>query len=197
VDPVDERLASTTGPGLPSGFRDQPGFLSLREALALLDFARNAPYETFVFHGYLAKRRVAHFGFGYTFASHTTVAAPPIPEPITGILQRAAALAGYPPEHFGAALLTHYPPGAGIGWHRDAPSFGTPVIGISLGAPATLRLRPWKGAMRRSLRAAVLESGSIYVLDGEARYRWEHHIPPVSAERYSLTLRTVLGKTLR
>jgi alkylated DNA repair protein (DNA oxidative demethylase) len=38
------------------------------------------------------------------------------------------------------ALLIRYDPGAGIGWHRDRPLFEH-VVGISLGAPATMRFR--------------------------------------------------------
>src|SRR3546814_3843082 len=38
------------------------------------------------------------------------------------------------------ALIIRYNPGAGIGWHKDRLVFEH-VIGISLGAPASLRLR--------------------------------------------------------
>jgi alkylated DNA repair dioxygenase AlkB len=31
------------------------------------------------------------------------------------------------------ALVTRYPPGAGIGWHRDAPTFGGKVVGGEAG----------------------------------------------------------------
>lgn len=34
---------------------------------------------------------------------------------------RIAPLTGTPPEAFEEALVTDYPPGAGIGRHRDAP----------------------------------------------------------------------------
>jgi len=32
--------------------------------------------------------------------------------------------------------VTRYPPGAAIGWQRDAPMFGPTVVGVSLGAAA-------------------------------------------------------------
>jgi hypothetical protein len=37
-------------------------------------------------------------------------------------------------------LVTRYPPGAGIGWHRDAPQFGD-VSGVSLQATCRMRFR--------------------------------------------------------
>jgi hypothetical protein len=39
----------------------------------------------------------------------------------------------------------------------------------------------------------VLEPGSAYVLAGEARWSWQHHIPPTPALRYSITFRTLRG----
>jgi hypothetical protein len=41
-------------------------------------------------------------------------------------------------------LLTRYPPGAGIGWHRDAPMFGPEVVHVpdpANATPASGRLR--------------------------------------------------------
>lgn len=32
---------------------------------------------------------------------------------------------------------------------------------------------------------------SAYVLDGAARWTWQHHVPPVSETRTSITFRTV------
>jgi alkylated DNA repair dioxygenase AlkB len=86
-------------------------------------------------------------------------------------------------------LLIRYDPGAGIGWHRDRPQFGK-VFGLSLGAPAKLRLRRrTPGGFER--RAAVLEPRSAYLLDGEVRREWEHSIAPVAQTRRSITFRTL------
>jgi alkylated DNA repair dioxygenase AlkB len=76
-----------------------------------------------------------------------------------------------------------------FGWHRDRPQFGD-VIGISLLAPCTFRLRSkinttW---VRRSLTA---EPRSAYLLRGASRTEWEHSIPPLETLRYSVTFRTV------
>ena len=37
----------------------------------------------------------------------------------------------------------------------------------------------------------TLEPRSAYVLSGPARTQWQHHIPPVTKERWSMTFRTL------
>jgi alkylated DNA repair dioxygenase AlkB len=92
-------------------------------------------------------------------------------------------------------LLIEYAPGAGIGWHRDRPQFGD-VIGLSLLAPCTFRLRRKRGATweRRSIVAAPR---SAYLLRGPSRTQWEHSIPPLSTLRYSVTFRTLTDRATR
>jgi alkylated DNA repair dioxygenase AlkB len=82
--------------------------------------------------------------------------------------EKAAAFAGLASEDFVQALLIRYDPGAGIGWHRDRPLFEH-VVGISLGNPATLRLRRRReGGFERA--SAVLAPRSVYHLSGEVRH---------------------------
>ena len=45
-------------------------------------------------------------------------------------------------------LVTEYAPGAGIGWHRDAPMFGM-VAGISLLSACRFRFERGKGTDTR------------------------------------------------
>ena len=85
--------------------------------------------------------------------------------------------------------MQRYPPGAQIGWHRDASMFGT-VVGISLLGPARLRLR--RGVEgSRELFELELAPRSGYVLAREARTKWQHHILPAKELRYSITFRTL------
>src|SRR5690606_3759018 len=93
------------------------------------------------------------------------------------------------PTTYVEALLTRYSPGAPIGWHRDAPAFGPTVLGLSFGAEATLRFRT--GNSGRAQVKLTLAPGSLYVLSGEARTKWQHALSPVKAIRYSLTFRTL------
>ncbi len=52
------------------------------------------------------------------------------------------------------------------------------------------RVTSGKGESRET-RMITLEPRSAYVLDGEARWRWQHHIPAIAAPRYSITFRTL------
>jgi alkylated DNA repair dioxygenase AlkB len=105
------------------------------------------------------------------------------------VRERAAAFAQLEACALEHALVLEYGPGAGIGWHKDRPAFGD-VIGISLLAPCTFRLRRNAGAtwQRRSI---VAEPRSAYLLRGEARNGWQHSIPSLDTLRYSVTFRTL------
>src|SRR3546814_18423960 len=91
------------------------------------------------------ERRTRSFGWTYDFATGRFAPADAIPDWLTECRERAAQFAGIAPEQLVQALLIAYAPGAGIGWHRDSPVLDH-VIGLSLGAPVTLRLRRRAGA---------------------------------------------------
>jgi alkylated DNA repair dioxygenase AlkB len=144
--------------------------------------------------GVAARRTVVHFGWDYGYESWRITPTAPVPDFLVPLRERAAALGALTPEALEQVLVARYPPGAGIGWHRDAPVFGPVVVGVSLGAPAVMRFRRGT-AGAWDLRRVVLAPGSAYVLSGPARAAWQHSIPPVDALRYSLTFRTVRART--
>jgi alkylated DNA repair dioxygenase AlkB len=174
---------------LPEGFAVVPEFLTPAEELDLLQFIRALEFRTFEMHGVTARRRIVQFGFHYSFQSYRLTEAAPIPAEFASIRARSAELAGIAPDEFAEALVTEYRPGAGIGWHRDAPSFGI-VAGISLAGPCRMRFQRGKGSERETA-AIHLPPRSCYLLAGEARSTWEHSIPPTRNERYSITFRTL------
>jgi len=114
---------------------------------------------------------------------------PALPEFLLGLRDRCAALAGVEGAELAEALVTEYPAGAGIGWHRDAPAFGL-VVAVSLLGRCRLRLRRGKPGAWET-REVFLEPRSAYLLSGKARTVWQHHIPPTREPRYSITFRTV------
>lgn len=139
--------------------------------------------------GQVARRRVAHFGWRYGYATWAIAPGPPLPPFLEPLRVGAAALAGAAPGALAEVLVTEYPPGAAIGWHRDAPAFGD-VVGVSLLAPCRLRFRRGTGRAAATWEI-VLEPRSAYLLSGGARWAWQHSIPAVKAPRYSVTLRTL------
>jgi DNA oxidative demethylase len=68
--------------------------------------------------------------------------------------------------------------------------FGTPVIGVSLLSPCTMKLRRKVGETYE-IEKQLLEPRSLYLLDGEARTQWQHSIPPIKELRYSISMRTL------
>jgi DNA oxidative demethylase len=175
---------------LPDGFVYEPELLSVDEERALLAVLEELRFDEIRMHGVVAKRTARHYGLDYDYAKRKPVEdAEPIPDWLEAPRARAAQLAGVEPHELVEALVQRYPPDAQIGWHRDAPRFEI-VAGISLGAPARLRFRRGPAGARETAEVE-LAPRSGYVLAGEARWQWEHHVPPAGALRYSLTFRTL------
>ena len=139
------------------------------------------------FRGQVARRRTTHFGWPSGYETWRIEPGPPIPDFLLALRARAAAVAAVAAEDLVEVLVTHYPPGAGIGWHRDAPMFGSPVVGISLSSACVMKLRKKLGEGF----AQSLAPRSLYLLGGAARTQWQHSIPPTKDLRYSVTMRTL------
>lgn len=186
---------------VPAGFHYRPDFISDDEERRLAKLIAGLQFSAVVMRGVAAKRRTAHFGRSYEFESFKLGPAPAIPEFLLPFRERAASLTSQQPDEFAEALVSEYSPGAAIGWHRDAPPFGV-IVGISLLAPCTMKFRPWPvpakaavhGARRLRPVSQILEPRSAYVIAGEARSNWQHHIPPAEALRYSITFRTLRSR---
>jgi alkylated DNA repair dioxygenase AlkB len=108
--------------------------------------------------------------------------------------QRVAEFAERDPEEFAEVLVTDYPPGAPIGWHRDAPAFDM-IVGVSLLSECKMKFRPWPVEKLPSKRTKpltqILQPRSAYILRGPSRNRWQHHIPAGKERRLSITFRTL------
>jgi alkylated DNA repair dioxygenase AlkB len=169
-------------------------FTSPREEAATIAEIDSAELQPFRFQRWTGKRETASFGWRYDFEQGDFRRAAPLPAWLAPLRARAEAFAGLAPGSLEQALLTRYPPGAGIGWHRDRPVFED-VIGISLGAPATLRLRRRTGPRSFDRAELPLPPCSIYLLSGESRHDWEHSIAAMHQPRWSITFRalSVLG----
>ena len=174
----------------PEGLIYRPELITATEEQALLDELERLEFHEIRMHGVVAKRTARHFGLDYDYERRGIVEeAEPLPDWLAPVRERAAELAGVEPEELVEILVQRYPAGAQIGWHRDAPAFGI-VVGVSLGSKSRLRFRRDKGGTRKTFEIQ-LEPRSGYVLAGEARSAWKHHVPPTKALRYSITFRTL------
>ena len=167
----------------------RPDLLTAGEEAALLDVLASLRFDPIVIRGRAARRTARHYGLDYDYGSRTPRPGEPVPDWLLPLRARAAGLADVEPDELVEILVQRYPPDAAIGWHRDAPAFGT-VTGISLGSAARLRFQRGKGERRR-VWELLAEPRSGYLLAGEARTSWEHAIPPTKELRYSITFRTL------
>ena len=179
-------------PEQPAGLRYEPELLDSTQERVLTAAVERYDFQPVVMHGQAARRTVRHFGFGYDYESGRPLPGDPLPPELIDLRERCAALAGVAAQGLAEALVTRYPPGATIGWHRDAPAFGPVVVGVSLVSAATMRFQRRVAGERRVFQL-TLEPRSAYVLAGAARAAWQHSIPPVPALRYSVTFRSLRG----
>lgn len=180
---------------VPEGFNYRDDFITVVEEAQLTQAIDRIEFAPFEMRGVVARRRVAFFGRTYGAEARET---PPIPQFLLPLRRRAADWIAVTEDAFVMALVNEYPPGAPIGWHRDAPQYGI-VVGISLLSPCRMVLRPYVSPAntaglartRRATHEIRLEPRSAYVISGPARSEYEHHIPAVKARRYSITFRTL------
>jgi len=181
-----------TAPVLPPGFLYDPDFISQKEEAALLEIIEGIEVHPFQFQGYEARRKVASFGYDWSFEKQQLSKGKEIPKAFDPLIEKLAARLALPKDHFAELLVTEYPVGAVINWHRDAPPFDA-IAGISLLSDCIFKLRPHEKAKqkRNAVVSIPVRQRSLYLMQGIARSDWEHSIAPVKQLRYSITLRTL------
>jgi alkylated DNA repair dioxygenase AlkB len=97
---------------------------------------------------------------------------------------------GVAPGELAQGLATEYAPGTPLGWHRDTPEFEG-IAGVSLAAPCVMRWRRWPAQKGARVLDLVVAPRSLYVMQDEARWGWQHAVAPTTALRYSVTFRTL------
>lgn len=173
----------------PNGLVFRPAVIAPEIERELLERFETLRWDPIVIRGQAARRTARHFGLGYDYASRAPLPGEPIPAWLKAVRRRAGELGRVAPEALVEILLQRYPAGSAIGWHRDAPAFGI-VVGISLLGASRLRFQRGRRERRRTWEVR-LPPRSGYVLAGEARWSWEHSIPPTRELRYSITFRTL------
>jgi len=179
---------------LPEGLLFRPEFVTDAEEHELLATIEQIEFREIRMHGVVARRASAHFGLDYDYQTFKLTPTESQPRAIDPLRARCAALLGVRPDDLVETLVQRYPPGATIGWHRDALAFGA-VVGVSLLSACRMRFQSGSGQARQ-VAALDLPPRSVYVLDGPVRTAWQHSIPPTRSLRYSVTFRT-LGKRPR
>ena len=181
------------------GFQYRAGIVAEDEERALVGEIDRLDFSRVEMRGAVAKRRTAHFGWTYGYDARTSAPGTPIPAFLLPLRSVVAEWANIPPDTLGEALVTEYPAGAGIGWHRDAPMFGDVIAGVSLLSACRMKFRPYVSPAkardiegpRRTTHEVELTPRSGYLITGIARREFEHSIPHTDALRYSITFRNL------
>lgn len=175
------------------GLRYERAFLCTDEEADLLRVVQGLPLKEMRYKEYTARRRGISFGGSYDYDTNRLKPGAPLPDALKPLRARAAAWIGVDAEELTHMLIAEYQPGTPLGWHRDVPDFED-IVGVSLRGDAVMQFRPYRpGGASTSGTGQVqwlVEPRSIYVLQGPARWAWQHSIAPTEGLRYSITLRT-------
>ena len=179
-------------PVVPPGFTYIPELITEEEETSLYKEILKIDLHNLDFKGYTAKRKVASFGYDWNFEKQQLSKGKDIPKPFLSVLEKVAGHLSIKTEKFAELLITEYPVGSVINWHRDAPPFDQ-IAGISLLSDCIFRLRPHEKTkqVRGAILSVPVQRRSLYVMQGAARQDWEHSIKPMEKVRYSITLRTL------
>jgi alkylated DNA repair dioxygenase AlkB len=183
-------LFPAAGATFAKGYTYEAEFLSRAEEAELIARIQKLPLAAAEYKQFLAKRRIVSYGGRYDFSAQKLNEAEPIPLFLHPLRTRIAQWAGRPAEAFTHALIAEYSAGTQLGWHRDVPQFEL-VVGVSLHGAARMRFRRYPPKPRERSVAIELAPRSIYRLEGEARWEWQHSVPPTPSLRDSITFRTL------
>jgi alkylated DNA repair dioxygenase AlkB len=177
---------------LPQGFSYRDNFINIDEEQQLLKFIEKVELRPTMFQGFEAKRKVASFGFDYSFDKRQLSRGKEIPVELNWLVSKVATDALIPVTTVAELLITEYPVGSVINWHRDAPPFDC-IFGISLLSDCVFKLRPHDKAQqsRKATVSLLTRRRSLYIMSGMSRSEWQHCTAPVKEVRYSITLRTL------
>ena len=78
-------------PHYPSGFEYFPDFISLQEEKDLLGLIGTIELHPFLFQGYIANRKVASFGYDYSFEQRQLKEGTPIPSAFAPRVRKVAS----------------------------------------------------------------------------------------------------------
>jgi alkylated DNA repair dioxygenase AlkB len=156
-----------------------PNFIDIFEVKSFIDSINTEPWLSDI------KRRVQHYGYKYDYKARSIDykmfigQLPNWAEPIAKRLFEEKHIIELPDQ----LIINEYEPGQGIANHVDCkPCFGDTIISISLGSSCVMDFINLRTKQKIEL---MLESGSLVVLSGEARYNWTHGIAQRKTDNFN------------
>jgi alkylated DNA repair protein (DNA oxidative demethylase) len=185
-------MPDTPSESLPPGFFFKNDFLTDAEVNVYEHAFAAMSFATFSMRGHRLRRQVRAFGMGFGMNFRSLHPAEPMPPFLLRLRDRATRVLRIKSNPFEQALVQRYPVGSAIGFHIDDPVFGSPIIGVSFGGSARLRLRRPHGDQ---LPVAVhLAPGCLYAFRGTVRTEWLHSVDSIRNLRYSVTFRSLRAR---
>lgn len=176
-----------------------PNFIDNLEVKNFIDSINSEPWLSDI------KRRVQHYGYKYDYKARSidySMFIGKLPSWAMIMAQRLfdeKHISEFPDQ----LIINEYEPGQGIANHVDCePCFGNTIISISLGSSCVM---DFINLRTKEKVEVMLESGSLVVISGEARYNWTHGIAQRKTDnfrgvkterrlRISMTFRKVILK---
>lgn len=151
-------------------------------------------------------RRLQYYGYRNELESPYDLVTFPVPIPsiiykLSGTLVERKILLHQPDQ----VIINEYSPGQGIRPHKDRNYFDNQICGVNLGSGCIMRFIKIKGG---DVVDVEIPRRSLYVMQDEARYKWNHAIPPRKKDkidgnlhhrerRLSITYRKVMPKKVK
>lgn len=130
------------------------------------------------------KRKVQHYGYKYDYKKRLldpSMNLGTLPNWAQDIAQKFY-LEGLTEKIPDQAIVNEYQPGQGIANHIDCvPCFGNTIISLSLGGTCVME---FTHAKTKEKIPVLLMPRSIIILQGAARYEWQHGIVPRKTDKY-------------
>lgn len=131
------------------------------------------------------KRRVQHYGWKYDYKARSidySMFLGELPSWAKPIADRLFQF-GFLPEVPDQLIINEYQTGQGIANHVDCePCFGGTIISVSLGSNCVMDFINLKTKEKIDV---MLESRSLVILSGEARYNWTHGIASRKSDNFN------------
>ncbi|HEY0046353.1 MAG TPA: alpha-ketoglutarate-dependent dioxygenase AlkB, partial [Flavobacterium sp.] len=121
-------------------------------------------------------RRLQYYGYRNELESpydlvEFPVTIPPLINNLAEKLVESKILAHQPNQ----VIINEYAPGQGIRPHKDRNYFDNQICGVNLGSGCVMRFIKIKGG---DVVDVEIPRRSLYVMQDDARYKWNHAIPP-------------------
>ena len=140
-------------------------------------------------------RRVAHYGYYYSYDRTGLRPAPKIPDFLQELISnemfkkinKKYNIVNY---DFDQVIINEYLPGQQINYHIDHTTlFSDVIVCITIGSSVPINFK-WEN----EIVSVDVASGSMYIMTDDARYKWQHSLINNSDKtRYSITFRKCLN----